>query len=154
MAFYKVSISAYTREYYGENNGIVDFEQIDQDEIIFVEADSSTDAINIAKEIHEENFSDTHYGNIDATEITYGEIPSNDKLYTKREILISKIKKLERYISYEKEDLEHCKSELNDSNNFQEYWIRFIKSHENEIKELQLELEKAKQELKNLEESN
>ena len=146
MGIYKVSISAYKRCY---DHGEIDQEDID--DVYYVEADSSIEALMVGEEIHVRHNSSSYICDSEATEITKDEIPSRVRFYTKKDILISKIEKLEYKISSDQMIVNNIKSAVNLNKDTVIQRIKFLSDN---IKELQLELEKAKQELKNLEESN
>lgn len=146
MGIYKVCISAYKRCY---DHGEIDQEDID--DVYYVEADSSIEALMVGEEIHVRHNSSSYICDSEATEITKDEIPSRVRFYTKKDILISKIEKLEYKISSDQMIVNNIKSAVNLNKDTVIQRIKFLSDN---IKELQLELEKAKQELKNLEESN
>ena len=145
MGIYKVSISAYKRSY---DNGEIDQEDID--DIYYVEADSSIEALIVGEEIHVRHNSSSYICDSEATEITKDEIPSRVRFYTKKDILISKIEKLEYKISSDQMIVNNIKSKCDLKEDGVIKRIQFLSDN---IKELQLELEKAKEELKNLEKS-
>ena len=154
MAYFKVSISAYSRSY---DNGEID--QKDQDDIYYVEADSSSEAIIAAEKIHVRLSYSSYICDSEATEITKDEIPLEKRFYTKKEILISKIKDLEKEISSERGIIGNIIYAISNTSNLPdkdeiEKWENEIERRKSFIKILQPELEKAKQELKILEDIN
>ena len=82
MAYFKVSISAYSRSY---DNGEID--QKDQDDIYYVEADSSFEALIIADKLLITAYYGVDICDAGVTEIAKDEIPSNVRCYTKADTL-------------------------------------------------------------------